>query len=212
MNYRFLTLLKSFKKGTILLYVLFLLWSIVLFLFFNKRSLHIEMNSYHSSFFDVFFKYITYLGDGALFGVLIIGFFFIKKRMSYVFAISGVLTLLFTHLLKKIIFKGVPRPVKLIGEEGLYLVEGVKIAMINSFPSGHTTTAFAIFTVLILYHSKKPIQYIWLLFAILAGLSRVYLSQHFLIDVFAGSVLGILIGFISMMILFPEKKNNEVKL
>lgn len=211
-NYRFLSLTKCIKKGTIVLYLSFLLISLMLLLSFTKRLLHIEMNQYHSNFFDFFFKYVTYFGDGILFGLFIIVFFFVKKKMSLVFAVSGVLTLLLTHLFKKIIFKGIPRPVKLIGEEGLHIVDGVKIAMTNSFPSGHTTTAFAIFTILILYHSKKTIQYLWVLLAILAGLSRVYLSQHFLIDVFVGSFLGVFIGFVSMMIFFPEKTNNEIKL
>lgn len=209
MNNRFLILLKSFKKGTLLLYFLFLVLSVLLIFSFSKKDLHLEMNEYHSYLFDFFFKYITYLGDGALFGILIVVFFFLKKRMSYVFLTGALLTLVFTHLFKKIVFKGVPRPVKFIGEESLYLVEGVKIAMVNSFPSGHTTTAFAIFTILILFHSKSALQYLWILLAILAGLSRVYLSQHFLIDVFAGSLLGVFIGFVSMMIFFPEKTSNE---
>jgi len=204
---RFLFQLSLLKKGTVFLYVLFFLFSIVLLSLFSKKILHIQMNEFHSSFFDFFFKYITYLGDGVMFGIAIIIFFFLNKRMSLVFAVSGVLTLLLTHLFKKIIFKGIPRPVKLIGEEHLHLVDGVKIAMMNSFPSGHTTTAFAIFTILILYSSKNSIQYLWLMLAILAGVSRVYLSQHFWIDIFAGSILGILIGFISMMICFSEKSN-----
>lgn len=203
-NFSFLS--KSFKRGTLVFYTLFMVLSVALLLSFSKRVLHVEMNEYNSLVFDYFFKYITYLGDGIMFGVLIIVFFFIKKRMSLVFAIGGVLTLLLTHLFKKIIFKGIPRPVKLIGSEELHLVEGVKNALYNSFPSGHTTTAFAICTILILYHSNKSIQYLWVLLAVLAGLSRVYLSQHFLVDVFAGSILGVCIGFISMMFVLPEKK------
>ncbi len=203
---RFLFQLKFLKKGTIVTFFLFVLVSIFLLANYSKKELHLAYNAYHSDFWDLFFKYLTYLGDGAMFGVLIVFFFFLNKRMSKVFVLAGVLTLLLTHLFKKIIFKGIPRPVKLIGEESLHLIKGVKIAMWNSFPSGHTTAAFAIFTILILYHKKKSLQYLWIILAILIGVSRVYLSQHFWVDIFAGAFLGVFIGFISTIVFFPEKK------
>ncbi|WP_176829724.1 phosphatase PAP2 family protein [Tenacibaculum sp. MAR_2009_124] len=118
--------------------------------------------------------------------------------MSLVFLVGGILTLFITHLLKKVIFKGIARPVGAMGEDTLHLVEGVKMALWNSFPSGHTITAFTVFTVLSLYFAKCKSQYLWFSLAIIAGLSRVYLSQHFLIDVVVGSVIGVVIGFISM--------------
>ncbi|WP_143569720.1 phosphatase PAP2 family protein [Tenacibaculum agarivorans] len=183
--------------------------SIILLSLYDKKQLHLELNQYHNGFFDAFFKYTTFLGDGILFGVFIVLFFFIKRRMALVFAISGVLTLLLTHLFKKIIFRGLPRPIELIGADQLHLIEGVKMAHWNTFPSGHTTTAFAIFTILILYNYRNRIQYLWILLAIIAGVSRVYLSQHFWIDIFVGSVLGILIAFISMSFYNERKLSNE---
>lgn len=205
---RFITLGKSIKKQTFLIYILFFLTSIALVSVFDKATLHLTLNKYHSLFFDGFFKYSTFLGDGILFGVLVIIFFFIKKRMSLVFAIGGVLTLLITHLLKKVIFSGVPRPAGYIGLENLHIVDGVKMAFSNSFPSGHTTTAFAIFTILCLFYSKCKSQYLWISLALIAGLSRVYLSQHFWIDIFVGSFIGIVIGFLSMA--FFCKPTNRV--
>lgn len=196
------------KKEVFIIYSLFFLCSLVLILLYGKAELHLRLNKFHSSFFDVFFKYSTFLGDGILFGVLVIGFFFIKRKMALVFAFSGVLTLIITHLFKKIIFKGIPRPAGFLGAENLHLIEGVEMAFWNSFPSGHTITAFAIFTVLCLYFKKCVSQYLWATLAIIAGISRVYLSQHFWIDIFVGSVLGIIIGFVSMNLFFPMKKND----
>ncbi|CAL2079566.1 PAP2 superfamily protein [Tenacibaculum sp. 190524A02b] len=200
------SLLSSIKKETFIIYGLFFMVSLVLIFIYDKLSLHQIMNQYHNSFFDTFFKYITHVGDGVMFGVLVIAFFFIKRKMALVFLVSGILTLLVTHLFKKIIFKGIPRPVGALGEEALHLIEGVKMALMNSFPSGHTTTAFAIFTILCLYHSKNKLQYAWIFLAILAGFSRVYLSQHFLIDILVGSFLGIIIGFISMSLFYSSLK------
>jgi membrane-associated phospholipid phosphatase len=61
----------------------------------------------------------------------------------------------------------------------------------NSFPSGHSTTCFAIFTSLALFFWKnQKLQFVLSICAILFSLTRVYLSQHFLEDVIAGSLIG----------------------
>ncbi|MCG1036279.1 phosphatase PAP2 family protein [Polaribacter sargassicola] len=198
-------ILSDIKQEIIIIYSLFFLVSLAFIMFFNKSTLHLKINQFHSSFFDVLFKYSTFLGDGVIFAILGVAFFFIKRKMTYVFLVSGVLTLLITHLFKKILFKGTLRPAAALGEENLHLIDGVKIAMMNSFPSGHTTTAFAIFTILCLYFAKCKSQYLWISLAIIAGFSRVYLSQHFLVDIFVGSFIGILIGITSMAIFSKPK-------
>ena len=58
-----------------------------------------------------------------------------------------------------------------------------------SFPSGHTVSAFALFA-FFAFLSKNKYGFIWLIFAVLTAFSRIYLCQHFLIDTFAGSVIG----------------------
>ncbi|CAM1356282.1 MULTISPECIES: phosphatase PAP2 family protein [Tenacibaculum] len=195
------------KRQTYFVYGVFFIVSFLLVILFNKFFLHLKINQFHTSFLDAFFKYSTFLGDGVMFGVLVLLFVFVKRRIALVFLISGLLTLLVTHFFKKIIFKGIPRPVGVFGEDSLYLVNGVKMALWNSFPSGHTTTAFAIFTILCLYFAKCKSQYLWISLAIIAGLSRVYLSQHFLIDVFVGSFIGIVIGFISMGLFYKYERS-----
>ena len=209
-KYVLVSLLLSIKKQVFLVYGMFFLSSLFLVCVYNKFSLHLYINQFHTSFLDLFFKYTTHLGDGIMFGVLVLFFFIIKKRMALVFLISGIVTLLVTHFFKKIIFKGIPRPVEALGEESLYLIKGIKIAYWNTFPSGHTITAFAIFTILCLYFRKSTWQYLWLALALVAGVSRVYLSQHFWIDIFVGSTLGIVIGFVSMGLVYSERKRVKL--
>lgn len=175
----------------------------------TKKALHLEVNEHHNQFFDVFFKYVTHLGDGLMFGVVIILSFFRNKMAALTFSISGVLTLLLVFFFKKIVFAGSPRPIEFIGEANLHLVEGVKMAHWNAFPSGHTTAAFAIATVLILYAKNKWLQVFFMLLALLAGFSRVYLSQHFVEDILAGSVLGIFIGIVSFKLTDLIKKRKQ---
>lgn len=202
-------LLKQVRKEVLYIYAFFFLTSIFFVTFFNKHSLHLDMNQIHTDFLDQFFKYSTFLGDGIMFGVLVIVFFCIQRRMALVFLTSGLLTLLITGILKKVIFKGFARPAASIGVENLHLVDGVKMAFWNTFPSGHTTTAFAIFTILCLYSKKCRSQVVWVSLAIIAGISRVYLSQHYWIDIFVGSVLGIVIGFVSMHLFYKNKLKSK---
>ena len=164
------------------------------------------MNQYHSPFTDIFFKYITHLGDGIAFGIIIILFAFIRRRMILVVGLTGVLTLLMTYIFKKILFHGSYRPMMDVGIDSLHIVEGAKIAYWGTFPSGHTITVFAIATVLCLYFRKSRLQYAFVAVALIVGLSRVYLSLHFLQDIFVGSIFGIVIGCVSMVLLHKQKK------
>ncbi|WP_299628009.1 phosphatase PAP2 family protein [uncultured Tenacibaculum sp.] len=202
----FLLYVKSIRKEVLIIYFVFFLAAALSVVLYKKADLHLQMNRYHSSFFDVFFKYSTFLGDGIMFGVLTLLFLFVKRKMALVFMVGGFLTLLITHFFKKVVFKGVPRPAEFLGLENLHIIDGVKMAFWNSFPSGHTMTAFAIFAILCLYFRKCISQYVWVFLAVIAGFSRVYLSQHFLIDIFVGSILGVFIAFVSMSLFFPERK------
>jgi membrane-associated phospholipid phosphatase len=107
-------------------------------------------------------------------------------------ALNLILVAGIVQTLKRVIYFDAFRPAKFIGQDLLYLVPGVDIHTDNSFPSGHTTAAFAFFAFLsLLLHRKKWMQVVCLIMAALAGYSRMYLSQHFLEDVVAGASIGI---------------------
>ena len=199
---RITILFGEIRKEVFYIYGLFFMISLMLVSLYNKQTLHLMLNDLNTPFFDAFFKYSTFLGDGIMFGVLFLWFAFINKRVMWAQLVSAILTLVTTHFLKKIIFRGIARPAGDFGIENLHIVEGVKMAFWNSFPSGHTITAFTIGTILCLYFRKCKSQYIWASLAIIAGLSRVYLSQHYWIDIFVGSFVGIILGFISMALFY----------
>jgi membrane-associated phospholipid phosphatase len=54
------------------------------------------------------------------------------------------------------------------------------------------------------YAGKLWVQILCLFLACLVGFSRTYLSQHFLIDVVAGSLLGTLCG-VALIAFWPSK-------
>ena len=75
----------------------------------------------------------------------------------------------------------------------LHLIDGVKMHSLQSFPSGHTATAFNIFIMLAFIVKSNTLKLLFFIMAVLVAYSRVYLSQHFLMDITAGSVVGVTI-------------------
>lgn len=182
--------------------ILFLLTGIVFLLLFPKDVIHITQNGWYHPFFDAFFIYATLLGEGIMYGSVAIILIFIKWRYLLGLCISGIITLLMVGLLKQVVYAGEPRPVKYFElKHELRLVEGVEMHTINSFPSGHTTSAFACLGFLALIVVKNWAKLVCFFAAGAAGYSRIYLSQHFLEDVVAGAALGTLIAILSYLIM-----------
>jgi len=84
----------------------------------------------------------------------------------------------------------------------------------NSFPSGHTATAFALaFWVFLL---TRRTRYRWwgygaLLLAGLVGLSRIYRGVHYPSDVLTGALIGILWGAVAYFSLLQGTKREQLK-
>ena len=81
----------------------------------------------------------------------------------------------------------------------------------HSFPSGHSTTVFAMFALVAFVHYKRPSVVIaCFVAAVLAAISRIYLAQHFAEDVMAGTLLGTLYALV-MFYWLEEKKPGFFK-
>jgi membrane-associated phospholipid phosphatase len=156
--------------------------------------------------------FYTYLGDGAVSFVLLIVFLFIKYRFAVASAISNILVIVSTYLLKQIIFNNEARPRKFFSEiytENyiLYLVPGTNPEMLDSFPSGHSTTAFATYFLIAAVSNNQFVKVLMLFFAVTIGYSRIYMSNHFLQDVVGGSFLGIILSILGLLIASGMKSN-----
>lgn len=163
----------------------------------TKSDIHLFFNSYYNDFADVFFKYLTILGDGIIVPFLLIILAFIRFRYAFfllaTYAVSG----LFTQLLKRTVFSSVPRPTRYFEDIAqLHLVPGVEQLSMKSFPSGHSTTAFAIMICLTFLIKNNLLKLLFFILAALIAYSRVYLSQHFLNDILAGSFIGTVTGLL----------------
>jgi len=171
-----------------------------LFVILNgKASSFIALNSFHPFWLNVFFVNYTFMGDGifAIGLIAVMAFYFKQKKeaiaLLYAFLFSGLMVQLIKNLVNA------PRP-RLFFEPGqyLYFVDRVSLANNSSFPSGHTATAFAIATVFIILIKNKKWQLPIMAAAVLVGYSRIYLAQHFLMDVMVGAIIGTLSGLLAV--------------
>ena len=87
-----------------------------------------------------------------------------------------------------------------------WLLVGQNVESDKSFPSGHTTAAFATMTAVFMVGDKR-VSWTAYIFAILMGLARIYLVVHFPSDVLAGVIVGIIAGVLGTILSrkLPEK-------
>lgn len=181
----------------------------------DKIGIHLAINEQHNAFYDFLFDYWTYIGDGivAPIVVLILVIASLKKEgISTLFLGMGSLIMagILSQFIKRVFFDDSLRPMEFIGADQLYLVPGIDVHQYHSFPSGHTTAAFAFlaFIACVFFAKNKVMQVVLAIVAVLVGYSRMYLSQHFLEDVVAGACLGLMsFGIVFFIRGILRKKN-----
>jgi len=183
----------------------------------GKGGSFILLNSYHTDWLNTFFINYTNVGDGlfALF-ISVILFSYKRKKQALALLLSFLISGLLVQIIKNLVTS--PRP-RLFFTSGQYtqFIEGVTLSNNSSFPSGHTASAFAVATVLVLTMQNKTWQLPILFAATLAGYSRMYLAQHFLTDVMMGAFLGLIAGIFSVYLVYhtnitkrsKQNKNNN---
>jgi membrane-associated phospholipid phosphatase len=182
---------KDYWLGFIL-YVTLLLSGLLLLAVLPRLELHVLLNGHHSRSLDSFFRMLTFLGNGWFAVIYSMLFLFIRFRYFFMLIASYCVSGLIAQFLKRIVFPEILRPAAYLDQmPGLKLVPGVDLHHTLAFPSGHTTTAFAILLLTGFIIHRKYAVFGLMLLAWLAGISRIYLSQHFLIDVLGGSLLGV---------------------
>ena len=204
-------LIRSRRNFFIGYLVFFTTTSFFLF-FFEKHEGHLLINSCHSPLWDNFFKNITHLGDGIAVGVLGLIFLLLQIRKGLIVWLAGGLSGMITQFFKRSVFTSHYRPIKYFEQNypdiELPLVSGIEMHSNFSFPSGHTTAAFAMMTAVALLSKSKIADVVFILAAIVISFSRVYISQHFLEDVLAGSFVGTIVSVLVFSLFNTDKMKN----
>jgi len=122
-----------------------------------------------------------------------------------------VLILLSSFVISKYAYKAVklfvkkPRPFETL--EGVRLLLGPHGGF--SFPSGHATTSFCLAAVIAMRYPR--VRYPVFIAAILVALSRPYVGVHYPSDILAGSLLGMLIGYLVTTIANKCEREQDIR-
>lgn len=205
-------MIDTIKKNNYFLLPYFFLLIIggLLIFFKSKAEIHLLFNQYNHPILNYFFYFITFLGDGLVAFITVIILIVIKYRHALFIALATIFASSITQILKQTLFSDELRPKKFFeGIHELYLVPGVENYSYNSFPSGHSTLAFSLYFGLCLLAKNNTLKCILFLLATLVGFSRIYLSQHFLIDVYVGSIIGVFTTIVFHYFLYIVMYNNK---
>jgi membrane-associated phospholipid phosphatase len=159
----------------------------------TKREIFLFVNRHYHEYADWFFSYFTHVGDGLFCVLVILALLFIRYGYALTAALAFGVSALTSVVLKRLVFADAYRPRKFFESEPdlLRFIEGVKVHTANSFPSGHTVTAFAILSVVAFMVKDKRWGVVIFCAALLAAFSRMYLAQHFFEDIYWGSIIGV---------------------
>jgi membrane-associated phospholipid phosphatase len=178
-------------KPFFILYLMLLCCCMVIKLVFTKDEIYFAVNSRHTDFLDNIEPYITDLGNGWTIIALAALSTLFNYRVSFLMVTTFLVTSLSVQVIKFIF--DAPRPKLYFKDQlsKLHFAKGVDILSYHSFPSGHTLTAFATGVLITYLLKNKSWGILLVLYGVMVGFSRIYLSEHFFEDVVAGSVLGV---------------------
>jgi len=151
---------------------------------------------------------ITYIGNWqsiVIICLLLLAFDKTRKTFGIPVTLVAILSSVANKIVKHLMHR--PRP---DSSNMLISVKGY------SFPSGHTTTAIAVFVLIgyILVKTMDDKKKAWIyavlltLLALVIGLSRVYVGVHHPSDVFAGIFMGTASMSLIAMFFYPHKKEH----
>jgi membrane-associated phospholipid phosphatase len=188
-------------------------FAVGLFLFiYGKTHSFVLINGYYNKQMDLFFQYVTFLGDGLIYIPIVLYCIFFNRQFILPVLFAIIICTALTHFFKRVVFPDELRPISLELENIIIRkVEGVPPHRLHSFPSGHTSTAFSMALLLVTILKRKIWAFVLPLIAFLVGYSRVYLAQHFVTDVLAGMGIGIVTTFLSLWLykLYLKRKAEK---
>ncbi len=186
------------NKTYFLLMAVFLVAGGYLWIRTDRMAAILFFNGERSGAADSFFPFITRFGEAWLFVLVALAALAYRVRLAVLVGLTGIAALLVSAGLKAVF--QVDRPLAFFRQMGmetqLQLVPGVELHTgATSFPSGHTTAAFALYGLLAILSGPGVFRaFVFFLTALLVGVSRVYLIQHFWADVYWGGLIGTLLA------------------
>lgn len=181
------------KKQKLIIISAFFIFAIFISLYFDSE-ISKGISLIRNNFLNEVFLGITFVSSELIIFFFLTSLFLIKDyKRKYILPLWASLgfSVIVSFILKIIVQRA--RPFQLGIVSVLPVLEKASHSIWNfSFPSFQAMLVFCAIPVI----SKEfpKFKYIWIIFAGLVALSRVYFGLHFLSDVIAGSLIGYLIG------------------
>lgn len=156
---------------------------------------------------DPILSVYTKLGDSGLLWIALCLLLLLHPKTRRA-GLTGALALLFSLLFTNIIIK------RLVERTRPWLILSELIPLVterdpNSFPSGHTSAAFAAATAFFHTLPRRWMGITALVLAAVMGLSRLYVGVHFPSDVICGALVGFLCGELAWYISRRLQEHRE---
>lgn len=181
-----------------------------------KAELHLALCQPHTTGLDTIVPIITNLVDWLPYLCVILLLFY-RVGWATFLASNLLLSTIIVQPIKHIVCA--PRPLTWFAENmpdvTLPLVEGVRMNHWLSFPSGHTTTFFVLFYSLSIIlcaenvTGKMILSFLCFLCASFGAYTRIYLSQHFALDIFAGILIAVFSTLSLYFFLVKKTKDTQ---
>lgn len=170
-----------------------------------KNESLLFINGHHSAWLDVVMYHITRLPELAFIVFVVILGLFAERRQFLSIVVAMSLCGLSILFFKNILFPGFDRPYHWLSghHPDFHHVPGIHLHSNGSFPSGHTVAAFCSLALVGFVSGKSWVQFLLFVVACAAAYSRVYAAQHYLVDVYAGALIGYAYAFI-VTVLFEK--------
>lgn len=199
------TLSTFWKENRLYIFCFMAVWLFGCYLLafeFPKGDAILWFSSRRNEPLNYFFRFGSYVGEGYVYLMAVIALLFVQYAKSIAIVLNSMLVLISSVSLKAFFKHHRPKRYfeEIINQPDLvnYVPDVVVLdGYSSSFPSGHTTSGFAFYTLLAFFIPNKYAKLVCLAAALLVGISRIYLVQHFLKDVLAGSMLGFLVAMLT---------------
>lgn len=177
-----------------------IIFSLIMFLgliTFNFDSEIVKLvSSIRINSLDNFFLGLSVVSSGVIIFFILTSLFFFgslgeKRKLILPLWFTIFLSVVVSFLLKSMVQRQRPFQLGIISAPEI-LQKVSHLTWNFSFPSFKTMLVFSAIPILSKVFPRS--KYVWIVFALLVALSRVYLGMHFLSDVIAGGLIGYLLG------------------
>lgn len=177
---------KQISNTGLLFTISFSITALALYLF-NFTSFGSPVELHHSAILNVLFINITFLGSGIFCCGLILYLFYKNKNpLAKLLAAGTLLSAIIIQITKNYLHT---HGIQIFFESEQYLFDSQNPT--PGFISAHAAIGFTLSTILSLYFNNRVRYVLFFMIAGMVAYSRIYLGNHTIADLFAGTFVGL---------------------